>query len=171
MAKSKLCGRHGRLYTSRVIKGRPPRLDQIFQSYDPPVFFLTFCTLRRQKIRQIQIAHQTFLRYAYRARDEFDVAVGRYVMMPDHVHLFVQGDSRFRLEPWVGGLKRAISVSLGASTGRPLWQPGFFDHLLRSEESYAVQWDYVRENPVRHGLVTSAQDWPYQGEVALIVRA
>ena len=32
-------------------------------------------------------------------------------------------------------------------------QEGFFDHLLRSYESYAQKWEYVRENPVRAGLV------------------
>ncbi len=165
-----MCGRHGRLYTSGVIKGRPPRLEQIFQSYDCPLFFVTFCTLHRRKIQPLAVAHQTFLRYANRACDEFNVAVGRYVIMPDHVHLFVQGDPRFRLEPWVGGLKRAISVSLGETVAKPLWQPGFFDHLLRSDESYAEKWEYVRQNPVRHGLVTSSDDWPYQGEIVLIDR-
>jgi hypothetical protein len=42
---------------------------------------------------------------------------------------------------------------------------GFFDHLIRSSESYAEKWEYVRENPVRAGLVTSADDWPWQGEI------
>ena len=44
----------------------------------------------------------------------------------------------------------------------------FFDHLLRSEESYAQKWDYVRENPVRAGLVKNVEDWPYAGELITI---
>jgi putative transposase len=169
-AKSRLCGRQGRLYTSPVIKGRPPRLDQIFQSYNAPVFFVTSCTLHRVKIEQLEVAHAAFTKYALRGRDDFNIAVGRYVIMPDHIHLFVQGDLQFRLETWVGGLKRAISVSLGRTTSLLLWQPGFFDHLLRSDESYAGKWEYVRQNPVRHGLVSRAEDWPYQGEIVLIDR-
>jgi hypothetical protein len=47
-----------------------------------------------------------------------------------------------------------------------LWQPGFFDHVLRSDESYAEKWNDVRENPVR-ALVQTADDWPYQSEIAL----
>lgn len=167
---STLCGRHGRRYTARVIKERPPRLEQIFQSYYAPVFFVTFCTRNREKIVRLEILHSVFVKYAERARDEYDVAVGRYVIMPDHIHLFVQGDPSFRLDPWVGGLKRAVSVSLGRSSSAPLWQPGFFDHLLRSDESYAQKWEYVRENPVRHGLVSSAGEWLYQGEIVLIDR-
>ncbi len=34
-----------------------------------------------------------------------------------------------------------------------LWQEEFFDHLLRSGESYSQKWDYVKENPARVGLV------------------
>jgi len=32
------------------------------------------------------------------------------------------------------------------------------------------KWDYVRENPVRAGLVSKAEEWKYQGEIALIDR-
>ena len=47
----------------------------------------------------------------------------------------------------------------------PLWQPEFFDHLLRSDESRSEKWSYIRENPVDAGLVTRAEDWPYAGWV------
>jgi len=47
----------------------------------------------------------------------------------------------------------------------PLWQPEFFDHLVRSAESRAEKWAYVRENPVRAGLVIRAEDWPFAGAV------
>src|SRR4029077_13534604 len=52
-----------------------------------------------------------------------------------------------------------------------LWQPGFFDHVLRNDESYSQKWEYVRENPVRAGLVVRADEWPYQGELVVIDRA
>jgi hypothetical protein len=52
----------------------------------------------------------------------------------------------------------------------PLWQRGFFDHVLRSEESYGQKWNYVRDNPVRGGLVEKTEDWPYAGEVIVIDR-
>ena len=71
----------------------------------------------------------------------------------------------------MNGLKRAISVALGASKKRPLWQPGFFDHVLRNDESYSLKWEYVRENPVRAELAVRADEWPYQGELVVIDRA
>jgi putative transposase len=68
----------------------------------------------------------------------------------------------------MGGLKRQMSHAVKS---RRLWQPGFFDHILRSDESYAQKWKYVRENPVRSGLVETADGWQYQGEIAVIDRA
>jgi REP-associated tyrosine transposase len=119
-----------------MIKGRPPRLGQIFQTYDPPFYFVTICTIHRQKIGDLEAAYHAFEAYVRRARDEFGVAVGRFVMMPDHLHLFIRGGADFNLAQWVNGLKRTMSVALGATKKRPLWQPRFFDHILRNEESY-----------------------------------
>jgi hypothetical protein len=42
------------------------------------------------------------------------------------------------------------------------WQPGSFDRLLRSDESAEQKWQYIRENPVRAGLVQGSGDWPYR---------
>jgi len=52
-----------------------------------------------------------------------------------------------------------------------IWHEGFFDHILRSDESMAQEWEYIKENPVRAGLVTDSSDWSYQGEIVLIDRA
>jgi len=51
---------------------------------------------------------------------------------------------------------------------KPHWQEGFFDHVLRTAESYSQKWDYVRMNPVRAGLCDEPGEWPYQGEIVSI---
>ena len=90
--------------------------------------------------------------------------------MPDHIHLFVQGDSRFDLGRWIGGLKRVVAAAVtGGRSG--LWQRGFFDHLIRNSQSYSQKWEYVRDNPVRAGLVSRREDWPFQGEIVEIDHA
>jgi putative transposase len=149
-----------------MIKGRPRRLELIY--IDQPLFFVTFSTRNRKIIPSLERAHDAIRRYGDAATDRFNIGLGRYVVMPDHVHLFVRGDATFRLSPWVGGLKRSISVATNISK---LWQPGFFDHILRSDESYSEKWNYVRDNPVRAGLVQDAGDWPFQGEIVEIDRA
>jgi len=149
-----------------MIKDRPQRLDLIY--FRSPLFFVTFCTRNRIEISSLDLAQGAVENYGRLGILDFNVAIGRYVIMPDHVHLFVRGDHNFVLSTWVGGLKRAVSVAVMKPR---LWQPGFFDHVLRSSESYAEKWNYVRENPVRAGLVEYAEDWRYQGEIVVIDRA
>lgn len=145
-----------------MIKEKPPRLSLIH--IDQPLYFVTFCTLHRRPRLANNPRHEAFRNYCLHGIDH-NVGVGRYVIMPDHVHLFVQGDMEFDLGVWIRGLKRAMSREGG------VWQPGFFDHILRSDESYAQKWEYVRENPVRANLVGMTEDWPFQGEITVIDRA
>ena len=93
--------------------------------------------------------------------------------MPDHLHLFAGfAPGAIRLSDWMMALKRTLTKSwVERGVEGPHWQKGFFDHVLRSEESYAEKWQYVALNPVRAGLVRKWEDWPYQGEIhRLVVR-
>jgi hypothetical protein len=47
----------------------------------------------------------------------------------------------------------------------PYWQKGYFDHVLGGAESYSRKWDYVRDNPIRSGLVSRWEDWPHLGQI------
>ncbi|MBA2272073.1 MAG: transposase [Chthoniobacterales bacterium] len=55
----------------------------------------------------LDLVGDTFVSYATRAQ-QFNIAVGRYVIMPDHLHLFVRGGPEFVLSDWIKGLKRSI---------------------------------------------------------------
>ena len=50
----------------------------------------------------------------------------------------------------------------------PLFQRDCWDRQLRTGESYVQKWEYVRNNPVRKGLVAHADEWPYQGQVNVL---
>jgi REP element-mobilizing transposase RayT len=145
------------------MKERLSRLDSIYD--DAPIFFITCCTQQRQKTlanAQIQQAFQVFSARAV----ERDVFVGRYVIMPDHLHFFVYLPESSELSTWIKSLKNALSKTLRAKgTAAPHWQKGYFDHVLRSERSYDEKWAYVRMNPARLSLVEQAEDWPFQGEM------
>ena len=113
--------------------------------------------------------HVCFVDFCMKAK-AFDVAVGRYVIMPDHVHLFVQIPTHdITLRRWVQSLRNKLGKALLESgIDKPHWQEGFFDHLLRAGESYAQKWEYVRQNPVRARLCSRTDEWPYQGEITTI---
>jgi len=154
----------------RMFGRRPPRLNRLFAT--SPLYFVTFCTHGRHRFLAQDEVHTAFVLFAKRAEKTFNIAVGRYVIMPDHVHLFVRGGYNFRLGPWVGALKQVLARAAKLSRAKgQIWEEGLFDHVLRSNESYAQKWNYVRENPARAGLVKSAEDWPYRGEIVYIDRA
>ena len=90
---------------------RPPRLGRLFDT--SPLYFVTFCTHLRKPFLAREEVHAAFVAYSEHAQRELNVAVGRYVIMPDHVHLFVRGSPVFRLGPWVGLLNKLWQRPLG----------------------------------------------------------
>jgi putative transposase len=139
------------------------RLDRIFPS--APIYFVTACTFNRKAVLGTREVHEAFLGFA-RAGEVHGAYVGAYVIMPEHLHLFVALEQTRRLSNWMKSLKNSLSKALRATAIRaPHWQKGFFDHVLRSDESYSQKWEYVRDNPVRAGLTKTWEEWPYRGEI------
>lgn len=139
------------------------RLDRVF--VPSAIYFITACTAGRRALLSNLPVHDAFVAFANRgsARGAF---VGRYILMPEHLHLFVSFDATVDLPAWMKALKNSISKSLRIiQTPAPHWQKGFFDHVLRSAESYEQKWHYVRQNPVRAALASGWEDWPFAGEV------
>ena len=155
-----------RPYNLRGMGDRPPRLAQIV--YRDPVYFVTICTHQRKRLLATPAVQTAFVRFARQGYATKRIAVGRYVIMPDHLHLFVALPEEQRVEQWARLLKQQLGRAIPAAA--PVWERGFFDHLLRSDESYAEKWEYVRRNPVRAGLVPTAEEWPFAGEIIAIDR-
>jgi len=150
---------------------RPPRLPVLFPRDTPPLFFVTAVTWQRQPLLANPTAHDAFRAHALRIQD-LGIAVGRYVLMPDHIHVFLRMGAGQTLSLTVKHLKESITKALHVQQpALRVWQPGAMDHLLRHDESYAQKWAYVQQNPVRATLVTHAEEWPYQGEIVMIDRA
>jgi hypothetical protein len=43
-----------------------------------------------------------------------------------------------------------------------------WDRQMRSSDEYDQKWLYVQNNPVRHGLVENADEWPFQGAINIL---
>ena len=102
---------------------RPPRVSWVRGT---PVFFVTFCTYRRRSILATKNVHDSFVAFGLRAAQSHNIAVGRHVIMPDHIHLFVCGDLHFHLGKWIKALKQPLgkSISSGMRHDR-ICQEGF----------------------------------------------
>ncbi|MFZ2640311.1 MAG: transposase, partial [Verrucomicrobiia bacterium] len=131
-----------------------------------PVFFMTICTAQRQHLLANPEVHSLFAAFSKASPEKANISVGKYVLMPDHIHVFVAADGSAALSRWVGSLKKYLASHWRTQgmTG-PFWQEGFFDHVMRSEESMSEKWLYVHENPVRAELVQDAAEWQFAGQI------
>ena len=131
------------------------------------IIFLTVCTKRRKSILANGAVHELLLK-AWTAANHW--AVGRYILMPDHVHLFCAPATTTcaPLEDWVKYWKSYASQRWPRPSEQPVWQKSFWDTQLRRVEGYDSKWEYTRHNPVRKGLSRNPETWPYQGVVNVL---
>ena len=140
------------------------RLEYTFQRL--PTYFVTSCTHERRAILNNSEVHGRLIEFGNKG-SEHGAWLGAYVLMPDHRHAFVViDDERMNLSRWIKSLKNALSKTLRIQNiPAPHWQKGFFDHVMRSGDSCAEKWHYVRDNPVRAGLVNRWDEWRFVGEI------
>ena len=85
-----------------------------------------------------------------------------WVVMPDHIHWLLtlrKGNLGNCLQTFKSRSARAINMLSG--TCGPVWQSGFYDHCLRDDEDLLKQARYLALNPVRRGLVSRIEDYPF----------
>jgi len=100
-------------------------------------------------------------------RDQTRVAkftIWAFCIMPDHIHILCQppDNSEIDLTTFIARVKSVTSRALAeAGFGWKIWQRGFYDHILRSDEDRLEVARYIAANPVRKGLVEDVEDYPY----------
>ena len=94
------------------------------------------------------------------------------VVLPDHLHAIwrlPEGDADFPLR-WSlikGTFSRAmpknevIHRSREVKRERGIWQRRYWEHQIRNDDDLARHMDYIHFNPVKHGYVRRAADWPH----------
>ena len=96
-------------------------------------------------------------------RDKHCYQLHGFVVMPDHIHLIVTPGEGYSLEKAVQMVKGGSSRMIGKEfdTRFPIWQKGFHEHWIRSEEDYRTRKKYIEQNPVKAGLAVRASEYPY----------
>ena len=79
------------------------------------------------------------------------VTVEHYVIMPNHVHILLQIHADDNGRPMAAPtIPQVINQLKGIATkkaGFPLWQKGFYDHVIRSDSDFRDAWNYIEGNP------------------------
>ena len=114
--------------------------------------------LLKESIRRIKIAHP--------------FEIDAMVVLPDHLHAIwtlplYDADFATRWTLIKAGFSRGlpkverISASRKSKGERGIWQRRYWEHLTRDDEDFAHHVDYIHYNPVKHGYVAHAADWPH----------
>ena len=127
-------------------------------------YFLTLCTCSRREVFRFSTTVEDVLLQIRRSARHEGFVLMAYCFMPDHVHLVAEGiNEASDLRRFVTLFKQRSGYRYGRTTRRKLWEVGYYDRVLRDEESTAKVVSYILYNPVKAGLVQRPQDYPYAG--------
>lgn len=134
-------------------------------------FFFTVNLARRGD--DALVRHIDVLRQAFRVTvAEHPILCDAMVVLPDHLHAVWtlppgEGDYstrwrkiKARFSRWTG-LSQPVTRSKQVKREAGLWQRRFWEHTIRDDADFAAHVGYCLWNPVRHGLVEQAEDWPF----------
>lgn len=139
-------------------------------------YFFTVVAYRRQPILCDEAIRNALRAAIETVRTSRPFAIDAWVLLPDHLHCvwtLPDGDADFSTR-WMN-IKRAVSLACREDYRRTdwvsasklkhrestIWQRRFWEHQIRDENDFARHVDYIHFNPVKHGHVQQAGDWPY----------
>lgn len=149
---------------------RPGRLRH-FAYKGLHAYFLTLCTHNRHRAFTDRDFAAFAVEQLLQQAKVRGFAIIAYCLMPDHVHLVLQGITE-------GADLKGLMASWNTRTAYEwrqrrrsrLWQPGYYDHVLRDGDDYLGVARYVLMNPVRGGLVARPEDYRWSGSTEYPIR-
>jgi len=139
-------------------------------------FFFTLVSFRRHPILCLPPIRSALRRAIEDVRQSRPFTIDAWVLMPDHLHCIwtlPDGDTDYSarwaiIKSSVSRFALVSTVSTGARNpsrikhrDASIWQRRFHEHQIRDDRDFERHMDYIHFNPVRHGHVASAVDWPY----------
>ncbi|MFZ6772742.1 REP-associated tyrosine transposase [Undibacterium sp. SXout7W] len=138
-------------------------------------YFFTVNSFRRRPILSNESLRDALRLAIQKTRLTHPFKIDAWVLLPDHLHCIwtlPEGDADFSVR-W-SMIKRLVSQACAdefsmddVSASRTqrkesgIWQRRFWEHQIRDDHDFARHVDYIHWNPVKHGLVARAVDWPY----------
>jgi putative transposase len=148
-------------------------------------YFFTLVVHERAPIFSDPVIIDLYRRATYKIHRAWPFTLEAEVILPDHVHLlFTLPDDDYDYPTRVRLIKAAFtrsylswrqppgerSRSRAARGEQAVWQRRYWEHIIRNERDFQAHLDYIHINPVKHGLVAAARDWPHSTFLAWVER-
>jgi putative transposase len=124
-------------------------------------YFVTASAYDKKRLLQSDRMAQLLIDVLYHYREQKKYLLHEFVVMPNHFHLLITpGETLERAMQLVkGGFSFRAKKELRISS--EIWQTSFYDRRVRDMDEFEKMRHYIRENPVRAGLVARAEDYSY----------
>ena len=130
--------------------------------------FITMCCAARRRVFAIPKNAQSIVGELRREAVQHLVAVFAYCVMPDHLHILIQGSGAASdLLSFMKGFKQKTAFEYEKKFRTLLWQKKFYDHILRPQDNPAGVAGYIWMNPVRKGLCKEPWQYPHSGSFVM----
>nr|VFK20581.1 MAG: REP element-mobilizing transposase RayT [Candidatus Kentron sp. FM] len=158
--KKPIIGDNGTMKDDCAIRKHPAH-GVLFADDRPTVIFDTVCTKDRRPWLASDEVHVLLREVWWNAAAWL---MGPYVIMPDHIHFFaVAAETGIEYDNWVTYWKSQFSK--GHKNREHRWLTDHWATRIRGPVSFEAKWEYIRRNPVRHGLADTPEEWPFQGKI------
>ncbi len=151
----------------------PVLKQQIFNSPGQR-HFVTFSTYKRRRFLMPEQTRDLVVEVLQKCLVTHRTHCSGFVVMPDHVHAILFGDENFVVNRSIQVWKKTSSYRINQFYSRelpnyheacpddgPIWQAGFYDFNLESDQKHNEKLDYMHENPVMDQLVPTSISWPW----------
>ena len=126
-------------------------------------FFFITANLRRE-VRPLSDVELAILGETLNSlRNCVNVALCGYCLMPDHWHAVLFPDESASISDILLRIKTSSSIRIRKARNQKqlLWQPRFFDRILRTRVEFDETLAYMHQNPVKKGLAENSLDWKW----------
>src|ERR1035437_7618065 len=126
-------------------------------------FFFITCRLQPGRRKLSDSAFACLARVIGERRRKHGFLLTAWVLLPDHWHAILFPRHPLSISVVMESIKVGSTLRLNAGSNETgsIWQPRFFDRALRTVSEYNRKVEYIHLNPVKSGLASRPQDWPW----------
>jgi len=122
-------------------------------------YLLTAVTAQRRSVFQVSATAELLERTILDYRDQGKFLLHAFVIMPDHLHVLITPAPDVSLEKAMQYIKGGFSFRLKSKS--EVWMRSFNESQIQTADKFRNCVRYIVENPVRRGLVSTAEAYPY----------